>query len=258
MARPTSAARPLVEVKALTGREARRLAPRLVDALVAHYGEPAEPTRREEPLEVLVEAALEEGSRHTDAAHALRDLERAFVDLNEIRVSRPGEVQAVLEPLDGAAERAERLVGVLNSLFAERGVLSLAFLHEMSRKEAEEYLARLDGVTGEMIARVLYYALGHPALPTSAHLVRVSARVGLVPADATADEMRRRLEWVVPVGKMRAFHDRVNDHGRRTCLVNQPRCRRCPLLALCRTGRALLGPRKRRTGPRRTRKGKKT
>jgi len=258
MATPMSAARPLVEVKALTGPEARRLAPRLVGALVAHYGEPAEPTPREEPIEVLVEAALEEGSRRTDAARAMRDLERAFVDLNELRVSRPGEVQAVLEPLAGAAERAERLVGALNSLFADRGVLSLAFLHEMSRREAEEYLARLDGVTGEMIARVLYYALGHPAIPTSPHIARVSARVGLVPAEATADEMRRRLEWIVPVGKMRAFHDRVNDHGRRTCLVSQPRCRSCPILALCRTGQSLLRPRKRRTGPRRPRKDKKT
>ena len=235
-AAPTAKTPP--EVPVLPQRDARPHVGRLVEALAPHYRCDGAAARRPEPLEELVLALLSEGVPRKQAARAGRDLARAFVDWNEVRISRPGEVRAVLEPMDDAAGRAERIVRALNSIFAARGELSLAFLHDLSPKEAEDFLGRIEGLNRQARARILLFALGQPALPVTPQILRVAARLGLVPNGEAPEAAGERLEKIVPRAQMALFYSLFNEHGRKTCLAAAPHCRRCPVRSLCPTGRA--------------------
>ena len=119
------------------------------------------------------------------------------------------------------------------------GDLSLAFLHEERRGNARSFLSRLEGVSQEMVARVMFFALGHPAVPLTGYVLRVSLRMGLIRPDGDPDGARSRLEKIIPKDLMRDFYSLFNEHGRKYCLVSSPRCRHCPVRQHCRTGLAL-------------------
>lgn len=214
-------------------REARQRVGPIVEALAAHYRIEGAGSRQPEPLEELAQALLGEGVPRKEAARARRELGRAFVDWNEVRISRPGEVAAAIRPMPEALERAERLVAALRSIFAARGSVSLAFLHEVSPKEAEEFLDGIQGLGRQARARVLLHALGLPAVPATPPLLRVAARLGFIEPTDTPDAAVERLEKIVPRSQMALFHALLHEHGRRACLVNAPRCGRCPVRTLC-------------------------
>src|SRR5215204_5283088 len=80
------------------------------------YGEPAEPEPRT-ILEHLIYAICREGTTRDLADQAFRALQERFFDWNEVRVSSPHEIGEVLTGLSGRAERAQRILGVLQYWF---------------------------------------------------------------------------------------------------------------------------------------------
>ena len=240
-------AKSTIEVRLLPERTARRALPRSLNALGREYGVPETPEPMENPLRELIAAALDEGSSsQKDADRAFKEIESRFIDWNEVRVSRPAEVEAAIAPIPGAAERARHIVRSLNSLFSRHGTLSLAFLAEERPREAEAFLRKLEGADDEMVARVLLFGFGFPAVPLNAHVVRVAARLGLINEETEADTIRRRLEKICTRDRMHEVFTLMTEHGRKQCLVTKPKCRKCPVLTNCPTGKALT-PKKRTT-----------
>jgi endonuclease-3 len=207
-------------------------------ALEASCGKREPTSTHGDPLDEIVLEVLSEDSTNKDAARAFRELRRAFVDWNEVRVSRPGEIQQVLEPLEGAASKARRIQQMLDGLFRRRSALSLSFLLDAGPREARDFLGQLEGVGEEFAARVMLHSLGYPAVAVTPAVARVSQRVGLVGEEFSVEDIRRRLAKIVLKERMCAFHTLVSDHARRACLVTSPKCGRCVLRRLCQTGRA--------------------
>jgi endonuclease-3 len=229
----------ILTTKLISERHGRKLVPRICSALESAYGKHEPAAGQGDPLDELMMAALSENSASKDASRALKELRKNFVDWNEIRVSRAGEIERAMRPLDGAGDKARRIVRVLNNLFAKRSMLSLSFLLDVGPKEARDFLAELDGVGEELAARVMLFSLGYPAVAITPHVARVTQRVGLINEESPADESRRRLEKIVPREMMYAFHGLISDHGRRACLVTKPKCSRCAIKRHCRMGRLL-------------------
>ena len=225
--------------KPISERLCRKLIPRVCSALEGAYGkrEPA-PTQRD-PLDDLIVETLAENSAAKDASRAFRDLRKSFVDWNEARVSRAGEIQRLIGPIDEAPVKAQNVLRTLNSVFNRSNNLSLFFLLDAGPRQARDFLAGLEGVSEEIAARLMLHSLGYPAVAVTPAIARVSRRLGLVTQESSPEEMRKRLDKIVPTEHMYSFHELVSDHGRRSCLASGPKCSRCAIKRYCRAGKAL-------------------
>ena len=61
----------------------------------------------------------------------------------------------------------------------------------MSALDARDWLTRIDGIGKKTASVLLLFCFGLPLMPVDRHVERVSQRVGLIPAKATADDGAR-------------------------------------------------------------------
>ncbi len=222
----------------LTIVKARRLVVRVCNALERKYGAREMPSPRP-PLEELLLGVLAQGSSERSASRAYRRLTQFFVDLNEVRVSTPKDIEAAISDLPNAEDKAYAVKETLSHVFNKRNEISLGFLEEASAAEARRFFAEMEDTDRGVIARVMLFSLGHPAMPLNAQVDRVSSRLGLIQGDGDSSESRARLEKIVPSDRMFDVHSLFNEHGRKACLAARPKCSRSVVRSYCRTGKKL-------------------
>ena len=96
-----------------------------------------------------------------------------------------------------------------------------------------ERLRQLPGVGPKTAAIVLLFSLGQPYFPVDTHVHRVAKRLGLVPANASAEQAQALLQRAVPPEMMYALHMQLIRHGRAICRAPRPLCDECVLLDIC-------------------------
>ncbi len=129
------------------------------------------------------------------AAKALAAFAEEFVDYNELRICMSDELTALLpKKYPDGPERCERVRVALNEVFSGQHALTLAPLHEMSKRDARVYLDALDGMTHFVAARVSLLALGAHAFPLDDRLVKKLANQGVCEAGEAPDVVSGRLE----------------------------------------------------------------
>lgn len=138
----------------------------------------------------------------------------------------------VLRPLGFVNRRRGQILEVLRRVREDLDG-TLGALDEMSDDEALDYLLSLPGVGMKTAKCVLMYSLGRPVLPVDIHVLRVAKRLGLVPADASWDEVDRRLEADVPDDLKFDVHVQFVVHGRDVCKSRNPQCHACVLRQHC-------------------------
>jgi endonuclease-3 len=203
--------------------------------LKKHY-EPPDPASKP-VLEQLVYGVLREGATRDQADAAFERLQTRFFDWNEVRVSSPPEVEAVLEPLPDAALKAPRVVGILQEVFEKNFSFSLDEIDKKGLKNAARELGRMPDVTNFAAAWVMQQALGGHALPLDEPTMRVLRRLGVVEPDAEQHEsLRSTLEHYVPKAKGPLFNEVMSLVAKDFCWDADPHCQACPLLKECPTG----------------------
>ena len=132
-------------------------------------------------------------SQHTSDLNA----ERAFASLREAfprgttwwrRRPPPWPTRSARGGL--ADTKAPRIQAILRAVHDREGRLDLSRLRDVSDEEARAYLTSLPGVGPKTAAVVLSFALGRDAIPVDTHVHRVSKRLGLIPANASAEKRR--------------------------------------------------------------------
>jgi len=206
----------------------------ILNRLRTQYGE-LEPPRRADPLDELIQTVL---SQHTSDLNAERafDLLRAAFPIWDDVVRAPAVAVADAIRSGGLADtKAPRIQAILRAVHEREGRYDLSRLRDASDGEARAYLTSLPGVGPKTAAVVLSFALGRDAIPVDTHVHRVSKRLGLVPATASAERADRLLHDLVPDGLRTPLHVALIRLGREICKAPIPRCRQCPLKDLCPT-----------------------
>ncbi len=116
-----------------------------------------------------------------------------------------------------------------------------------AQREALESLA---GVGRKTASVVLANAFDEPALAVDTHVFRIAHRLGLTTGKTPLD-VEHDLIAVVPRKKWGLATHWFILHGRAICKAPRPLCDRCPLLALCPTGKGLKKNPAQPRGPRR-------
>lgn len=112
-----------------------------------------------------------------------------------------------------------------------RGDLSVVF--KLPLEEARRGLMEIPGVGPKTADVLLAFAGGRPVLPVDTHINRVSKRLGLVRKSAGYEEVKARLEELVPPSERGRMHLALIEFGREVCKAIQPKCMACPVNRLC-------------------------
>jgi endonuclease-3 len=230
----------------------------VLDALTGTYGEQVwEP--RLDPTSELILTILTQNTADVNAEKAFEALREAYPSDREPEVHRPGigwggeglstapppdwarvefaplpELVDVIRPGGLGPQKAPRIQATLRRIREERGDYSLAFLGDLPALEARDWLTSIDGVGKKTASIVLAFCFGTPLMAVDRHVERVSKRIGLLPAKATADQAHDLFLGILEPDEMYAAHVLLIHHGRVICHAQRPIHDLCPVRDRCR------------------------
>jgi endonuclease-3 len=212
------------------------------------------PPRSIDPLDELVWTVLSQHTSDLNAERAFEALRAAYPAWDNVVDAPSAEVADVIRGGGLANTKAPRIQAILREVREREGAYSLEALRTMSDVDARAYLTSLPGIGPKTAAVVLSFALGRDAIPVDTHVHRVTKRLGIIPAKASAERADRLLHDLVPEGLRTRMHVALIRLGREICKAPTPLCARCPLNDLCPTAPKYLPERtrRRRSGARRS------
>ncbi len=200
--------------------------------LVDHYGFPE--WRNPLPaLDELVSTILSQNTNDVNRDRAFDALRARFPTWEAVRDADPEAVMDAIRPAGLANQKGPRIQAVLQAITAQRGMLDLSFLEDLSTEEAREWLLQFKGVGPKTAAIVLQFSLNKPAFPVDTHVHRLSGRIGLRPEKMNAEKAHDHLEALFPPETYYPAHLNLIRLGREICNARRPDCPACPLQDLC-------------------------
>lgn len=223
----------------------------VLDALKRAYGGPSaldEPR----PLEQVILLVLSRGTDIRRAQNSMRQLQSAYVDWNEVRVTSAYELRKHLRGLgeNGSGDKADQLKDLLNAIYNRFNKLNLDFLlAESADPEAIRKRERFHGWLQEKspaLAPVMsLYGSPKDEVVVTAALPRLLQRLGLVNGKspgigATREALQKQVAECDLVSAHWCFYHVLEErcHGR------SPDCPACAVHKLCPNGQAEIKARK--------------
>jgi endonuclease-3 len=233
-----------MQVAPLFPQPADERLPELHETLLAHYGRP-EPRLPRDPLSQLIYSLLASRTKTEDSDQVMRALQARYSTWEEFRDAPLSEVEQAIQGVTFPEVKAPRIKAALLGITARYGSLTLDFLAKYRTEKIREWLQSFEGVGAQISAAVVNFStLRRRALCVDANHLRVVQRLALTPrADAATTE--ERLMRLVPESwdalMLDEHHMLVKLHAQTLCTFSDPRCKACPLLAACPSGRRTVG-----------------
>lgn len=143
-----------------------------------------------EPAEALVYALLSENMTVAAAQAATKRFDDYFVDLNDLRVSRPEEIIEALGA-DTLVTRniASTLNRVLSAVFRKYNMTTLEQLKAISKRPARQILEKLDGTSRFAVNYCMLTSLRGHAIPLTKKMIEYLRRSEVVHPEADEQEI---------------------------------------------------------------------
>jgi endonuclease III len=149
----------------------------------------AEKKYYEEPAEAIVYGIISENMTESTAQDVSRKFTEYFVDLNDLRVSRPEEIAEVIDQDTAAARQiATTLTNILRAIFNEHHAVNLQSLKKIGKRPAKKALEKLDCITYFTVNYCMLTALQGHSIPLTKKMVEYLKNNELV--DPEADEQK--------------------------------------------------------------------
>ncbi len=212
--------------------------------LLERYGKPA---ARElwDPLTQFIYSLLSSRTKTEESHQVMRDLRERFGTWEEVRDASVEEIERTIQRVTFPEVKAPWLKRALMEITARYGELTLDFLAKYRTDKIRQWLEQFEGVGAKTSAAVVNFStLRRRALCVDSHHLRVTQRLRLTPrADAAMTE--ERLMRLIPeswdAAMLDEHHSLIKVHGQTLCTFAEPRCKECPLVGMCPTGKANVG-----------------
>lgn len=184
------------------------------------------------PFEVLVQTVLSQNTNWRNTRLAFDRLVQKFKKPQQLARADPKEIQRLIQPAGLHKMKSMQLKQIAQIVCEKYG----GDLQKIIRKpieEARRELLTLPGVGYKTADCVLLFAGKRDVLPIDTHIFRVAERLGFTSAGDDYEEVKSRLEALVPRGRRGETHILLIQHGRRYCRARAPLCKDCPINDLC-------------------------
>lgn len=176
----------------------------------------ADPPPQLDPITQIVIGFLEWNATRKEALEAHDRLMEVLVDNNDLRVSLPTELIAMIGPKYPDAElRIHRLREVLHEIYLREHDVSLDSLQGKTKKQVRNYLESLPGITPYVSAQVELLNFDVHAIPIDERTALFLKEEGAVDEEATVAEIAGFAERQIKAGEgpdvhaaLRAWADR--------------------------------------------------
>ena len=167
----------------------------------------AEPPAELDAVTQMVVGFLEWNATNAQAVKAHAQLMAELVDNNDLRVSLPQELVALIgEKYPQADERVSRLREVLHEVYAREHAVALDSLAGKPKKQVRTYIESLPGITPYVSALVMLLGFSVHAMPVDDRLAALLGEEEAVDPDATLDEIGQFIGRRVKAGEMVGTH----------------------------------------------------
>ena len=184
-------------------------------------------------IDELVATVLSQHTSDVNSGRAFARLKSRFPGWEQVAHAPAPEIEEAIRCGGIAAQKTRRIQQILDAIAEREGGVDLARLHDLDDQAVEDYLTSLPGVGPKTAACVLVFSMGRAAFPIDTHVHRVAARLGWIPASASADKAYELLAPRVPPDIRYDLHLALITHGRTVCRAQRPRCGVCVLRDLC-------------------------
>jgi len=184
--------------------------------------------RKNDAYQVLVSTVL---SQRTKDANTDRASEALF--------GIAGTPENMVKLPTKSIERAIRPSGFYRQKAKNIKALSRILIEKYGGKVPgnREELLELPGVGWKTSAVVLSYSFGSDIVPVDTHVNRVSKRLGFADEKDDVEEVREKLEALIPKDRRYKTHLEIIHFGREVCRPINPLCLTCGMLRLCPFGK---------------------
>ena len=160
-----------------------------------------------DPVGALVYGIISEDMSESWAQGAYKRILGHFVDFNELRVSRSGEILEVFGDDTAVTHRiSSRLVGALRALFRKYNTVSLDALENMSKRPARQVLCKIEGVSRFVVNYCMLMSLQSHAMPLTARMIEYLRSKELVHPESNEQEIEGFLMHQISVSEAYKFY----------------------------------------------------
>ena len=161
----------------------------------------------DEPVDAMVYAVVSENITDKQASTAIKHFSEYFVNVNDLRVSRPEEIIELLGPdTPEAKDTALTLGKTLRAVFDRYNTVSLAPLKKMGKRPAKKTLEKLDGTTGFVVDYCMLTALQAHAVPLTKKMIEYLKDNQMVYPDSDQHQIEGFLARQISADKAYEFY----------------------------------------------------
>ena len=157
----------------------------------------------DDPVEALVWAIISEHITEKQTQEAQRRFAEYFLDLNDLRVSRPEEIMEMFgeDKVEGSiitGEVASNLKTVLHKIFEKYNMVSLLDLKTIGKRPAKETLEKIGVASKFAVDYCMLTAFGGHSIPLTPKMLEYLKSQELVHPEATEEEIEGFLTRQIP------------------------------------------------------------
>lgn len=161
----------------------------------------------EEPADALVFAILCEHTTSQQAQVSFRKIKEHFIDLNDLRVSRPEEIVESAGPDTGITNQtALNLNNILKAIFEKYNMVTLADLKKQGKKQIRDAVSRFPGISDFVIDYCMLTAFAAHAIPLTDRMFEFLKSQKLVEPDQPAQLISQMLARHIPAKEAYNFY----------------------------------------------------
>ncbi len=144
----------------------------------------------EDPAEALICGIISEKMSESATCKALREIRAAFVDWNDLRVSRIEEiVEAMGSNASSSRDAALALTAALRGIYDEHHKISLAVLKKLGKRPAKQGLEKLQGASRFVINYCMLTSMEAHAVPLTENMIAYLRRNEIIAPNAEEEDI---------------------------------------------------------------------